>query len=136
MGMVHARRARRLCASPHPPMQGRQGSQPSTLTLWFATPSQSTRSSGSRHRQNTGERASVVAMNERVRKLTEEIRKLSQEEQADLLEILQVLAEPDLEKMWAEEAERRIDAYDRGETKAEPLEDVMARLRSRYPRKT
>jgi putative addiction module component (TIGR02574 family) len=75
-------------------------------------------------------------MNERVRKLTEEIRKLSQEEQADLLEILQVLAEPDLEKMWAEEAERRIDAYDRGETKAEPLEDVMARLRSRYPRKT
>jgi putative addiction module component (TIGR02574 family) len=77
-------------------------------------------------------------MNERVKKLTEEIRKLSPEEQAELLEILQALnptePDPDMEKAWAEEAERRIDAYERGETSAVPLEEVMARLRTRYPR--
>jgi putative addiction module component (TIGR02574 family) len=77
-------------------------------------------------------------MNERVKKLTEEIRKLSPEEQAELLEVLQALSsrepDPDVEKAWAEEAERRLDAYERGETTAVPLEEVMARLRTRYPR--
>ena len=78
-------------------------------------------------------------MNERVKKLSEEIRKLSPEEQADLMDELLVLTyrepDPEIEKSWAEEAERRLDAYQRGETSAEPLEDVMARLRARYPRK-
>ncbi len=77
-------------------------------------------------------------MNERVKRLTEEIRKLSPDEQAELMEILQVLnaGEPDsgIEKAWADEAERRIDAYERGETTAVPLEEVMARLRTRHPR--
>lgn len=77
-------------------------------------------------------------MNERVKKLTEEIRKLSPEDRAELMEILQGLdtSEPDpgVEKAWAEEAERRIDAYERGETTAAPLDDVLARLRTRYPR--
>jgi putative addiction module component (TIGR02574 family) len=77
-------------------------------------------------------------MNERVKKLTEEIRKLSREDRAELMEILHALdtGEPDpgFEKAWAEEAERRIDAYERGETTAAPLDDVLARLRTRYPR--
>jgi putative addiction module component (TIGR02574 family) len=79
-------------------------------------------------------------MNERVRKLSEEIRKLSLEEQADLIEELLVLTyrepDPEIEKAWAEEAKRRFDAYERGETSTAPLEDVMARLRARYPRKS
>ena len=78
-------------------------------------------------------------MNERVKKLSEEIRKLSPEEQADLMDELLVLThrepDPEIEKAWTEAAERRIDAYERGETTTVPLEDVMARLRSRYPRK-
>ncbi len=59
-------------------------------------------------------------MNERVRKLSEEIRKLPPEEQADLIEELLVLTyrkpDPEIEKAWAEEAKRRLDAYERGET--------------------
>jgi len=78
-------------------------------------------------------------MNERVKKLSEEIRKLSPEEQADLIDELLVLThrEPDpaIEKELVEEVERRIDAHDRGETTAIPLEEAMTRLRSRYPRK-
>lgn len=79
-------------------------------------------------------------MNERVKKLTEEIRKLSSEEQAELIDELLVLTyrepDPEIEKAWAVEAERRLDAYERGETTAEPLEKVMVRLRSRFPRKS
>jgi len=79
-------------------------------------------------------------MDERVKKLSEEIRKLTPEEQADLMDELLVLTyrepDPEIEKAWAEEAERRLDAYERGETTAVPLEDVMPRLRARYPRKS
>ena len=77
-------------------------------------------------------------MNERVKKLSEEIRKLSPEEQADLMDELLVLTyrepDPEVEKAWAEEAERRLAAYERGETTAIPLEEAMARLRARFPR--
>jgi hypothetical protein len=59
-------------------------------------------------------------MNERVKKLSEEIRKLSSEEQADLMDELLVLTYgkplPQSDKAWAEEIDRRIDAADRGET--------------------
>jgi hypothetical protein len=57
-------------------------------------------------------------MNERVRKLTEEIRKLSPEEQADLMDELLILTHgmplPRSEKAWAEEIDRRITAVQRG----------------------
>ena len=79
-------------------------------------------------------------MNERVKKLSEEIRKLTPEEQADLMDELLVLTyrEPDpaIDKAWAEEAERRLDAYERGETQAVPAEEVMGRLRSRFASKS
>jgi putative addiction module component (TIGR02574 family) len=78
-------------------------------------------------------------MNERVKRLSEEIRKLSPEEQADLMDELLVLThrepDPEIEKELIEEVERRIDAYDRGETKAIPIEEAMATLRSRVRRK-
>jgi putative addiction module component (TIGR02574 family) len=75
-------------------------------------------------------------MSERVKRLTEEIRKLPPEEQADLIDELLVLTyrepDPEIDKAWAEEAERRLAAYRRGEIKTVPLEEVMARLRKRF----
>ena len=54
-------------------------------------------------------------MNERVKKLSEEIRKLSPDEQAELMDELLVLThrepDPDIEKAWAEEAKRRWQDY-------------------------
>jgi len=71
-------------------------------------------------------------MNERVKKLSEEIRKLSPEEQADLMEELLVLTyrepDPEIEKAWAEEARRRWQDYLRGKTKTVPAEEVFAKL--------
>ncbi len=71
-------------------------------------------------------------MNERVKRLTEEIRKLTPEEQADLMDELLVLThrepDPEIEKAWAEEAERRWRAFKRGETQAIPADEVFARL--------
>lgn len=58
-------------------------------------------------------------MNERVKKLTEEIHKLSSEEQAELIELLVLTyrePDPEIEKELIEEVGQRIDAYDRGET--------------------
>jgi len=75
-------------------------------------------------------------MNERVKRLTEEIRKLPPEEQADLIDELLVLTyrepDPEIDKAWAQEAERRLAAHRRGEIEGIPLEEVMARLRKRF----
>jgi hypothetical protein len=72
----------------------------------------------------------MFAMNERVKKLTEEIRKLSPDEQADLMDELLVLTyrEPDRErdKAWAEEIDRRVDTVERGEAQ---LVDAREHLR-------
>ena len=58
-------------------------------------------------------------MSERVQKLTEEIRKLSPQEQADLMDELLVLtyqsAEPAVDRAWSEEIARRISEVRRGE---------------------
>ncbi len=48
-----------------------------------------------------------------------------------LLESLDNLSEEEIEKLWAEESERRYRAYKAGEIKAIPAEEVFARLRSR-----
>ena len=60
-------------------------------------------------------------MNERVKRLTEEIRKLTPDEQADLMDELFVLTyrgpDPEVEKAWANEIDRRVDAVERGEAK-------------------
>jgi hypothetical protein len=58
-------------------------------------------------------------MNERVKKLTEAIRKLSPDEQAALTDELLVLtyqcADPAVDKAWSEEIGRRIDEVRRGQ---------------------
>jgi len=78
-------------------------------------------------------------MNERVKRLTEEIRKLPPEEQADLFDELLVLTyrepDPEVDKAWAEEAERRLQRYRAGLEPArdafEVLEDIRSRLAKR-----
>jgi hypothetical protein len=74
-------------------------------------------------------------MNERVKKLTEEIRKLPPEEQADLIDELLVLTyrepDPDIDKAWAEEAERRWQRYKSGLDPAYDAFEVLGRIRSR-----
>ena len=37
-------------------------------------------------------------------------------------------------ELWAREVESRLDAYERGELKAVPGEEVLARLRERFPK--
>lgn len=57
---------------------------------------------------------------------------LSPQDRAEVLERLlasfQVPPDPDLDQLWAKEAEDRLDAYDRGELSAVPAEEVFARI--------
>ncbi|KAB2942515.1 MAG: addiction module protein [Hyphomicrobium sp.] len=77
-------------------------------------------------------------MNERVKRLTEEIRKLPPEEQAELIDELVVLTyrepDPEVDAAWAEEAECRLAAIRSGQAQTIPLEEVMERLRKRFGR--
>ena len=56
-------------------------------------------------------------------------------ERAELVE--QLLAtfqsphDPHIDELWAREAEDRLDAYDRGELKAVPAEEVFNRIKQR-----
>jgi putative addiction module component (TIGR02574 family) len=79
-------------------------------------------------------------MNERVKKLSEEVRKLTPDEQAALMDELLALAvqnpDPAIEQAWAEEAERRLDAFERGETDTAPADNIMNKLRYRLARKS
>ena len=56
---------------------------------------------------------------------------LSPQDRAEVLERLlasfQIPPDPDLEQLWAREAEDRLDAYDRGELSAVSAEEVFAR---------
>jgi putative addiction module component (TIGR02574 family) len=57
------------------------------------------------------------------------------QERAELVEQLlatfQSPPDPHLDELWAREAEDRLDAYDRGELKAVPAEDVFNRIKQR-----
>jgi hypothetical protein len=68
-------------------------------------------------------------MNERVKRLSEEIRKLPPEDQADLLDELIVLThtapDPEIEKSWRDEIRDRIAAHERGDLKARPADEVL-----------
>lgn len=64
--------------------------------------------------------------------IIKEALKLNPAEKAEVIErLLGALDTPDeeLEKLWAEEAERRIDAYERGDLKAVSLESVLKKYR-------
>jgi putative addiction module component (TIGR02574 family) len=60
---------------------------------------------------------------------------LPPQERAELVEQLlatfQSPPDPQIDEMWAREAEDRLDAYDRGELKAVPAEEVFKRIRQR-----
>jgi hypothetical protein len=64
-------------------------------------------------------------MHERVKRLTEEFAKLAPDEQAELIDRLIVLRKPDpeIDKAWVAEAERRAARHDSGE---EPGVDAFA----------
>jgi putative addiction module component (TIGR02574 family) len=57
------------------------------------------------------------------------------QERAELVEQLlatfQAPADPHIDELWAREAEDRLDAYDRGELKAIPAEEVFKRIKQR-----
>ena len=79
-------------------------------------------------------------MNERIRNLAEQAGLLPPIERAELVEnILQSLdtADPNLDRLWAEEAKDRLDAYRRGELGALDFDENLAKhgnWRSRPPR--
>ena len=57
------------------------------------------------------------------------------QERAELVEQLlatfQSPLDPQIDELWAREAEDRLDAYDRGELKAGPAEEVFNRIKQR-----
>ena len=73
-------------------------------------------------------------MTESTKTLSVEARKLSPAERIDLVDdILASLDEPDpnIDQLWAKEAEDRMAAYRRGEIRAIPLEQVLAKYRAK-----
>ncbi len=51
-----------------------------------------------------------------------------------ILASLNLPTRPDIDKMWAEEAERRVAQIDRGEVELIPGEEVFAKIRRKYAR--
>lgn len=51
-----------------------------------------------------------------------------------LLSSLNLPIDEDIERLWAEEAERRVAQIDAGEAKLVPGEEVFAKIRSKYGR--
>ncbi|MGE0849427.1 MAG: addiction module protein [Hyphomicrobiaceae bacterium] len=73
-------------------------------------------------------------MNERVRALVEEARKLTSEERRELVDLLETeLADEgtpeEIEAAWLEEVERRIAAAERGDTAFVDADEVLSRMR-------
>ena len=74
--------------------------------------------------------AILTLMNERIRKLTEQASLLPPVERAALVEgILQSLdaTDPNLDQLWAEEAQDRLAAYRRGELEALDFDETLAK---------
>jgi len=78
-------------------------------------------------------RAHNRIMNERVKQIADQARRLSADEQVELMdELLAMMHDgpaPVLDKALLEECERRWDAYKRGETKSYTWDEVKAQLR-------
>ena len=71
-------------------------------------------------------------MTESAKELSAKARKLSAAERLELVDdLLASLDEPDpqMDRLWAKEAEERLAAYRRGEIKAVPLQEVLAKYR-------
>jgi putative addiction module component (TIGR02574 family) len=70
-------------------------------------------------------------MNAKIKALSEKARRLSPEERIALVEdLLNSLdpADPEIEKLWAEEARDRLQAYRRGEIDTVSLDEILAGL--------
>jgi putative addiction module component (TIGR02574 family) len=73
-------------------------------------------------------------MNERVRAIVEEARKLTSEERRELVDLLEAEltdegSPEEIEAAWLEEVERRIAAAERGDTTFVDAEEVLSRMR-------
>jgi Putative addiction module component len=69
-------------------------------------------------------------MNERIKQLTEQASLLPPAERAELVEgILETvdLTDPNLDRLWAEEAKERLAAYRRGELEALDFDETLAK---------
>lgn len=77
----------------------------------------------------------MPAMSMAFEELEKHARALSVEEKACLarilIEELDTTIDPDVDRLWLEEAQRRYDAFLRGELVARPGEEVMQRARNR-----
>jgi len=74
-------------------------------------------------------------MSDIVRELFEKAKQLSVEgriELADLLSMSKMIPEQEWQRIWAVEARRRIEAYERGEAEAEDFDVVMDRMRKEF----
>jgi putative addiction module component (TIGR02574 family) len=71
-------------------------------------------------------------MTDAAKELSAKARKLSPAERLELVDDLLASldeADPQIDRLWAKEAEERLSAYRRGEIKAVPLQEVLANLR-------
>jgi len=67
-------------------------------------------------------------MNAKVKALSEQARKLTPDERIELIEDLQRSldpTDPEIDRLWAEEARDRLGAYLRGEMEAIPFEEIL-----------
>jgi hypothetical protein len=73
-----------------------------------------------------------MTMNTKTKALSEEARKLNPEERIKLVEeVLSSLdpVDPEIDRLWAEEARDRLSAYLRGELKARPFEEILQKYK-------
>ena len=49
-----------------------------------------------------------------------------------IIESLNLPARPEIDRLWAEEAEQRVKQIDRGEVDLIPGEDVFSKIRNKY----
>lgn len=72
-------------------------------------------------------------MSSNAEKILQEALNLPPQDRAEVLERLmatfQEPPDPEIDKLWAQEAEDRIDAYDRGELGSVSAEEVFARIK-------
>lgn len=69
-------------------------------------------------------------MTKQVKRIAEAAQVLSAEDLADLVDVLLLKlhdANPEIEKAWAVQGERRLDAHLRGETTARDADEVLAK---------
>jgi putative addiction module component (TIGR02574 family) len=74
-------------------------------------------------------------MSSKIKEIKEEALKLSSYERAQLAEhlirSLDEAEDPEAERLWIEEAERRYQEYKRGRIKAKPVDKVFKEVRSK-----